>query len=358
MKKYIIIGLVVLVGAALLILPILSPNSSKSEEMDTPATFAFKDNLATEWDKIVPINIDIHLDDVVKLELIYNDSVFQTWQNPTGKIRFQLKAGFFGLGTRVLQLQSTLSNGATYSDNRMVRVLSDIVPELWIAKILQSYPHQTSSFTQGLEFNGGQLFESTGQRGQSFVAQVDLMSGAHTKKIGLDANYFGEGITIFGDKLYQLTWQEQKCFVYDKNSLVLEKDISYIGEGWGLCNDGKSIIMSNGTERLQFRNPKTFEIERTIEVYSHVGPVTSLNELEYADDLIYANVWMTNKIVVIDPRNGKVLSEIDASELVIRGKGTGDVLNGIAYDSRKNKWYMTGKNWPKLFEVTWQKPSV
>lgn len=357
MKKYIIIGLILALVAGMVIVPMLRETPAIETEENIPATFGFKDNLATKWDEMVQLEITIN-DDVSKVELIYNDSVFQTWNNPKGKITFPFKAGYFGLGTRTLQLLSTMEDGTTFTDNRMVRVLSDIVPELWIATIANSYPHSATSFTQGLEFNDGVLYEGTGQKGQSLVAQVDLNSGNHLKKIGLDGNYFGEGITILGDKLYQLTWQEQKCFVYNKKTLVLEKDIPYIGEGWGLCNDGTSLIMSNGTERLTFRNPKTFEIERTIEVYSHMGPVANLNELEYADDLIYANVWMTNKIAVIDPRNGKVLSEIDATDLVAKGKGNGDVLNGIAFNGANNKWYMTGKNWTKLFEVTFKKPTV
>lgn len=358
MKKYIIIGLILALIAAMVIVPMLKENPTVETEENIPATFNFKDNLATKWDEMVQLEIVIKEENVTKLELIYYDSVFQTWENPKGNITVPFKAGYFGLGTRELQLLSTMKDGSTFVDKRMVRVLSDVVPELWIAEIANSFPHNATSFTQGLEFSDGVLYESTGQKGQSLVAQVDLNTGNHLKKIGLDGNYFGEGITILGDKLYQLTWQEQKCFVYNKKTLVLEKDIPYTGEGWGICNDGTSLIMSNGTERLTFRNPKTFEIERTIEVYSHLGPVTSLNELEYADDLIYANVWMTNKIAVIDPRNGKVLSEINATDLVSKGRGNGDVLNGIAFNSKTNKWYLTGKNWIKLFEVNFKKPSA
>lgn len=358
MKKYIIIGLILALIAAIVIVPMLKEKPSENVEENIPATFGFKDNLATKWDEMIQLEIVVKEENIAKLELIYNDSIFQTWNNPKGEIIIPFKAGFYGLGTRNLQLLSTMNDGSTFVDNRMVRVLSDVVPELWIATIVNSHPHNSTSFTQGLEFNDGVLYEGTGQKGQSLVAQVDLNTGNHLKKIGLDGNYFGEGITILGDKLYQLTWQEQKCFVYNKKTLQLEKDIPYVGEGWGLCNDGTSIIMSNGTERLVFRNPETFEIERSIEVYSHLGPVTHLNELEYADDLIYANVWMTNKIAVIDPRNGKVLSEIDATDLVAKGRGNGDVLNGIAYNVKTNKWYMTGKNWVKLFEVTFKKPTV
>lgn len=357
-KRYVIIGLIVVVIASMVIIPMMKKDPGGPEISDEiPATFSFKDNLATKWDETVQLEINVTQDNVAKLELFYNDSVFKTWENPKGNIVYPFKAGYYGLGTRSLRLLSTLKDGSTFVDERMVRVLSDIVPEIWIAEIASAYPHNAMSFTQGLEFNDGILYEGTGQRGQSLVAQVDLKTGQHLKKIGLDGNYFGEGITILGDKLYQLTWQEQKCFIYNKKTLQLEKDLPYIGEGWGLCNDGTSLIMSDGSERLTFRNPKTFEIERTIEVYTHLGPVTKLNELEYADDLIYANVWMSNKVVVIDPMNGKVLSEIDATGLVKEGKGNGDVLNGIAYDQKTEKWYMTGKNWIKLFEIKMKKPA-
>lgn len=358
MKKYIIIGLILAVIASIVIIPIINKKDTPVEEDELPAVFAFQDNLATKWDNMIDLEIDVNSNDIEKLELIYNDSVFQTWNNPKGKIQIKFKAGYYGLGTRAVRLLSTMKDGSTFVDERMVRVLSDIVPEIWIAEAVNSYPHNNRSFTQGLEFDDGILYEGTGQKGQSLVAQVNLTTGEHLKKMGLDGNYFGEGITILGDKLYQLTWQEQKCFVYNKKTLQLEDDLAYNGEGWGLCNDGTSLIMSDGSERITFRNPKTFAIERTIEVYTHQGPVTQLNELEYADDLIYANVWMTNKIAVIDPRNGKVLSEIDATDLVKEGKGTGDVLNGIAYNEKTDKWYLTGKNWIKLFEVKLKKPIV
>ena len=357
MNRKIIIGVLILAAVAFIVAPLLKNNSTDVEET-LPAVFAFESNLATKWDERVDLQITIQSDDIQTLELVYNDSIFHKWSNPKGKLAVQFNAGFYGLGTRTMELKSTLSDGTVKTDSRMVRVLSDVIPEIWIAKRTKDYPHQTTSFTQGLEFNEGQLYESTGQKGQSLIAKVSLESGAHQQTMGLDGNYFGEGITIVGNTVYQLTWQEQKCFVYNKKTLQLEKEFAYSGEGWGLCNDGKSLIMSNGTERLTFRNPKTFEVERTIEVYTHQGPVANLNELEYVDGLIYANVWMTNKVAVIDPINGKVLAEIDATDLTLEGKQSGDVLNGIAYNPKTKKWYMTGKNWPKLFEVYFQKSAV
>lgn len=358
MKKYLIIGLIIAVIASMVIIPMINKQDNDFVEDELPAMFAFEDNLATKWDEMIDLEIEVTSKDIEKLELIYNDSVFQTWTKPNGNIKTKFKAGYYGLGAWPVKLLTTMKDGSTFVDERVIRVLSDIVPEIWIAEAVNSYPHNSMSFTQGLEFDNGVLYEGTGQKGQSLVAKVNLATGEHLKKMGLDGNYFGEGITILGDKVYQLTWQEQKCFIYNKETLQLEDDLAYHGEGWGLCNDGTSLIMSDGTERITFRNPKTFAIERTIEVYTHQGPVVRLNELEYADDLIYANVWMTNKIAVIDPRNGKVLSEIDATALVKEGRGNGDVLNGIAYNDKTDKWYMTGKNWIKLFEVKLKKPVV
>jgi glutaminyl-peptide cyclotransferase len=359
MKKYIIIGLIALALAAMILGPMLGNNrGGGSTDDEAPALFAFKDNLATKWNEVIPLSISVNSAQIEKLELVYNDSVFQVWDKPTGKLQYKLNAGFYGLGTRNLVLLSTLKDGTTFMDNRMVRVLSDIRPEIWTAEIAATFPHNPSSFTQGLEFNDGVLFEGTGQKGLSFVAHVDLNSGKITKQIGLDATYFGEGITVLGNKLYQLTWQEQKCFVYDKKTLQIEKDLPYNGEGWGLCNDGENLIMSDGTERLVFRDPENFQVIKTIEVYDDRGPISKLNELEFIEGLIYANIWMTNTVVAIQPENGKVIAVIDGTELVKEGRGSGDVMNGIAYNSSTKKIYMTGKNWPKMFEVKFKKPNV
>lgn len=359
MKKYVVIGLLVLVVLAMVIGPMLGKGSNNNGSEDTkPAEFTFESNLATRWDEVVPLKMVVNSEEVVKLELIYNDSVFQTWNNPGKNLEYAFNAGFYGLGTRPLVLLSTLKDGTTFMDDRMVRVLSDVKPDIWIAEIAEDHPHEATSFTQGLEFNDGVLFEGTGQKGASFVAHVNLASGSIEKKMELAGNYFGEGITILGDKLYQITWQEQTCFIYNKKTLELIKDMPYTGEGWGLCNDGTDLIMSDGTERLTFRNAETFEIIKTVEVYDDKGPITKLNELEYIDGLIYANIWMTSSVAVIQPENGKVIAIIDGAELVKQGRNGGDVMNGIAYNQSNKKIYMTGKNWTKIFEVRLKKPGV
>jgi len=272
----------------------------------------------------------------------------------------------------VIMLRSTLSNlkmklapqkaGSIASSIKdwLIRSVNrtGVVPENWVAEIKSTYPHQGSSFTQGLEFSNGILYESTGMNGRSRVAQVDLCSGNYLREVCLDSDYFGEGITILGDWIFQLTWHEQICFVYDKDTLRFVRDIAYDGEGWGLCNDGSAIIMSNGTDRIVFRDPESFKIRRMIRVRDNKGPVFNLNELEYIDGMIYANVWMTNRVVVIQPENGNVVAEIDGAEIERIGRIDGDAMNGIAHDPISGKTYFTGKKWPRIVETVVKKQSV
>lgn len=357
MKRYIIIGLIVLVGVAF----IIGSWPKGSDDYGLPAEFTFKENLATEWNNAVDIAFEVKKEGVAKVELIYNDSVFITWTSPKGKINFRLNAGHYGLGTRNLHLVSTMTDGSTDSDNRLVKILSDIKHEIWSISISNMYPHNTTHFTQGLEFDGNTLYQGTGDpnhNGSTLLGTIDLNSGEYTKKIGLDANYFGEGITILGDKIYQLTYTTGKCFIYDKNTLTLVDEKPYKGEGWGLCNDGEFLYMSNGSDAITKRDPKTFEIVSTIHVASKETSMGNINELEFVDGLIYANVWQTNAILVIHPENGKVKAVINATELEAKGQSGGDVLNGIAYNKTNGKFYLTGKYWSKLFEVSVVKPSI
>lgn len=363
MKKYIVIILIVFVGGFLLIRPLLQDDpiiDIPTVSSPKPAEFAFKENLQTAINQIVAFEIKLNSDEIKTLNLIFNDSILKTWESPKGKLSYEFLGTKVGAGK--IELISTLLNGETAFDTRMIRLLSDIVPEHFVAKIVKSYPHNVESFTQGLEFYKGSLYEGTGdpgQGGKTIITEVNLYTGEHNedKSMGLDATHFGEGITILNDIIYQLTWKNQKCLTYDLGENIVPKgQFYYTGEGWGLCNDGALLIMSNGTERLSFRNPTTFAIERVIDVFSDLGPVTNLNELEYINGKIYANVWTTQSVITIDPLTGKVLEEIDGSELVKKGRGMyGEVLNGIAYNSETEKIYMTGKNWFQLFEVKFEK---
>jgi glutamine cyclotransferase len=186
--------------------------------------------------------------------------------------------------------------------------------------------------------------------------EVDLNSGEILRKKSVAAPVFGEGITLVGNELFQITWQNNTCFVYDKKTFAPLRQYTYAGEGWGLTYDGAYIIMSDGSETLTFRDPKTFKEIKTIQVYTHEGAITKLNELEYIDGFIYANIWTSNLIAVIEPATGKVIATIDATEAVQKGKGNGEVLNGIAYNQKTGKTYITGKFWTSLFEVAFTKP--
>jgi YVTN family beta-propeller protein len=350
MKKYfiyiVIIGLIVA-----FILPYVMPNSTSSET--PPFSFSFTENLAVKHGESLPIPFEVS-EDVSKLELSLNGKKIQSWTAPKGKITYTLNTNSLQVGAFAIEMVGFRKDGTSFSDQRLIRILSDITPEKWAVEIVSSLPHLETSFTQGLEFNEGKLFEGTGdpnQAGETVIAEVELKTGTIVRKMGLDASHFGEGITILGDELYQLTWKNQKCLVYNKSDFTSIKEFTYTGEGWGLCNDGKSLIMSDGSERIYFRSPKTFDVERTIEVYTDQGPIARLNELEYVDGLIYANIWTSNNVAVIDPATGKVIATIDATQLVQEGKGNGEVLNGIAYNSVTKKLYMTGKFWSKMFEV-------
>lgn len=220
-------------------------------------------------------------------------------------------------------------------------------------EVVNVYPHDPTAFTQGLLFDEGQLYESTGLYGGSSIRRVDLATGNVLTMTTIPAEYFGEGITIVGDKLYQLTWQEQTGFIYDKATFAPVGRFAYPTEGWGMSYDGERIIMSDGTARLYFWDPATLAPIGAVDVYDDQGPVVRLNELEYINGEVFANIWQTDLIARIDPPTGAVVGWIDLTGLLPaadRTPGT-DVLNGIAYLPEGDRLFVTGKNWPKLFEI-------
>jgi len=220
-------------------------------------------------------------------------------------------------------------------------------------EVVNTWPHQRNAFTQGLVFLDGTLLESTGLNGRSSLRRVDLQTGNVLQRTEVPSEYFAEGLAALDGKLYQLTWQNHKGFVYDLHSFQLEGEFTYQGEGWGLTTDGHWLIMSDGTDQIRFIDPKTFKEDRRITVTANGQPVTRLNELEYVKGEIYANIWTTDEVVRIDPATGQVVGSIDFSGLLApedRDRTT-DVLNGIAYDPAGDRLWVTGKNWPKLFEV-------
>jgi glutamine cyclotransferase len=220
-------------------------------------------------------------------------------------------------------------------------------------QVIGTFPHDPGAFTQGLVYLKGVLFETTGLNGRSTLRKVDLQSGRVLQKSELPSQYFGEGMTIIGDQIFQLTWQHQKGFVYNLSTFAVEKEFAYTGEGWGLTTDGHALILSDGSNVIRFLDPVTFAVLRTISVFAHGQPLSMLNELEFIKGEIYANVWQTNTVVRIDPATGNLLGTIDFSGLLSPEdyRVHPDVLNGIAYDAANDRLFVTGKLWPKLFEV-------
>ncbi len=220
-------------------------------------------------------------------------------------------------------------------------------------RVVNVYPHDPDAFTQGLVFYKGYIYEGTGISGQSSIRKVELKTGRVLKSQGLAAEYFGEGITVCRDKLIQLTWQSHTAFVYDLQSFRLLQTFSYPTEGWGITCDGNYLIMSDGTAVLRFLDTRTYKLVKQIEVRDRGRSLSNINELEYIKGEIYANVWGTDYIVRISARTGQVLGWIDLRDLY-RYVGTGrnlDVLNGIAYDAKGDRLFVTGKYWPNLFEI-------
>ena len=220
--------------------------------------------------------------------------------------------------------------------------------------VVRSYPHDPQAFTQGLEFVDGVLYESTGQHGASGIRRVKLETGEVLQVQPLDRAHFGEGITVWRDRIVQLTWQSGIGFVYDRETLRLQRTFKYAGEGWGLTHDGRRLIMSDGsaTGTLRFLDPETLRVTGILRVHDNGRPVAGLNELEFVRGEIYANVWQTERIAVISPASGKVTAWIDLRGLLSPREAAGvDVMNGIAYDAKGDRLFVTGKYWPRLFEI-------
>ena len=220
-------------------------------------------------------------------------------------------------------------------------------------EIVAVWPHDRAAFTQGLLFRHGGFLESTGLNGQSTLREVDMKSGRVLKQVALAPQYFAEGLAVVGEQAIQLTWQNRKALVYDADTFQLHREFSYEGEGWGLTTDGRVLILSDGTSRLRFVDPATFAVTRTLEVTAGGQPVRHLNELEYIRGEVFANVWQTNEVVRIDPVSGAVRGVVDFSGLLSPPdlRPDTDVLNGIAYDPVADRLFVTGKRWPKIFEV-------
>lgn len=259
------------------------------------------------------------------------------------------------LGNNNFHVLATKTDNVNNTRTSSFTVFSDIEPRKYTYTTLKDYPHNEGFYTQGLEFHDGYLYEGTGEHGKSGLFKVNLQTGKPVMQHLLDVKYFGEGITILDGKVYQLTYRAQKGFVYNLDDFAVIDSFSYKSkEGWGLTNDGQYLIMSNGTHELIWLDPSDYSEIKRVDVANNLGLINNLNELEYIRETIFANVYTTNMIVQIDPETGKVLSQVNMDGILnmyTNPTDTIDYLNGIAYDSSSDRYLITGKWWPRIFEI-------
>ena len=271
-----------------------------------------------------------------------------------GKITFDVPT----LGNKILVAKFDLEDQSVEIEKK-VKLLASKAPEVYTYDIINTYPHDPKAYTQGLEFYNGTLYESTGKRGASTVRKVNFETGEVLQQIEMDNSVFGEGITLMGDKLYQLTWQSGMGYVYHADNLEKIKNFTYgeSREGWGLCNDGQKIFKSDGTEKIWFLDPETLDEQGHIETVTNKSIFNKANELEYVDGKIYANVYQFESMMIIDATSGAIEGVVNFGGLKSKVKKgaewdeTNSVLNGVAYHPERKTLFVTGKNWDKLFEV-------
>jgi len=362
MKKYIYISLL----SSLLITSCGNDEENSVPETTKPAkaaaTFQNSGGKVALGENI-EINYSIDWDQVKSAQLNHNGKLLKELSpNEEQSYLYSTKGELLGNHNFYLNLE--LKNGAKRNYTFNKEIISSITPKILQTKIVNSFPHDESSFTQGLEFSEGILYEGTGApEGDMFetkVMQIDIPTGKSIKEQNLGHQYFGEGITIIGDSIYQITYTSNMCYIYDKNTLERINEFSYAGmtenyEGWGLTHLNKdTLVMTDGTNNLYFVDKSNFSLIKKVPVYNDVRSFQKLNELEYFNGKIYANVWTTDLIISINPSTGEIIEEIHAENLktaLTNTKYRAEVLNGIAYNKEDNKLYLTGKNWDKLFEV-------
>jgi glutamine cyclotransferase len=319
------------------LIKIISPDEDAGFKLKQPV----KITLATEDKKTVPDSVTVYFSGNY-VTTIKSDpweyTVSSAFTLTTGRKSFKVTAYKGG------KPKNTIA--------RFIVIYSDIVPKKYGFKVIHTYPHDRDAFTQGLFYDNGVLFEGTGENASS-LREVNLETGKVVRQLNLDNSLFGEGITLYRERIYQVTWKSKVGFIYNKSDFKFINKIYYATEGWGLTTMDDKIVMSDGTNVLYFYEPDMFTVISKIEVYDNEKKRDSLNELEYINGEIWANIWINNHIARIDPASGKVLGYIDLKGILPpsdRDAET-DVLNGIAYDSKGNRIFVTGKKWPKLFEI-------
>lgn len=327
--------------------------SSKSTDTRNVLTLEISPKKATYvyGEKVsIEISTQIKNKKIRNIQLFYNNKLIkETSENELILNEFE----FNSLGNGILKAIVSKPDGTNNSKVQSVKILSNIKPEVYSYQVVNNYPHLTTSFTEGLEYYNGYIYEGTGGNGESHIYQINLKTGQPLKTFKMNNSYFGEGITILNNKIYQLTYHAQKGFVYNFDDFSVIDSFQFVSkEGWGLTNDGKYLIMSNGSHNLTWLDPADFSIVKTLQVANNKDEMSNLNELEYVNGIIYANIYTTNVIVKIDSETGKVLSEINLSGILnMYDNAQVDYMNGIAYDKSNDRFFVTGKYWPRLFEI-------
>ncbi len=332
--------------------------TDKSESEKAPLTPLTRFELP-EPDKRFPLEeavpIQMEVADSLQVDSVeYRVNGRLVYTAHSGPFEYEWNSGGSKVGQTGIRVVTYFAGGRSEGRSTRVYLLAASVPEKISYRVLNRYPHDVQAYTQGLEYHEGYLYEGTGNYGESSLRKVRISTGEPVQSANLSAELFGEGITVFNDQIYQLTYRARTGFVYEKNSLRRIRQFYYQNyEGWGLTNDGNNLIMSDGSNKLYFMDPRYFTEVRRMEVYNDKGPVGRLNELEYIDGKIYANIYGKEEIVVIDPRTGVVTGLMNMEGIFPdeeRRRGM-DVFNGIAWNPDQEVMYVTGKYWPLLFEI-------
>ena len=287
---------------------------------------------------------------IKKFYVIYKNDTIDYFENESGRIS---SSKFNSVGKHRIKLICHINNDKKETYYSSINLFPNNNPNKLKFKIKNIFPHDTDAYTQGLTFDKNRFFESTGRRGFSSLKEVELKSGKTIKKIDLDNKYFGEGITVFNNKIYQLTWEANLGFVYDKNSFEKIDEFKYNHEGWGITTYDNKLLISDGTETIYFIDPESYKLIKKIQVYNKNGPIKLINELENVKGKIFANIYGKEEIIIFNPETGIVESIIDLNGIFNKKNYNKkfDVLNGVAYNSITNQLFVTGKLWPSLFEI-------
>jgi len=330
-----------------------SENNSTNAKTDAFFTISVSSSAEANYKLGEAVTLTLKIKDGHKpdsMQLFVNDKFISNIS--AEKPEFLWDGTFGKTGSNSFEIEYFETGKKTVESKKIV-IYPDTKPEKYTYNVKKVYKHDVNAYTQGLFWHNGFLYEATGLKGESTVRKVKLETGEVLQSFAIPTDVFGEGIVLFDNKIVQLSWDSGRGFVYDFASFKQIDEFSYTGEGWGICTDGEKLFMTDGTPTIRILDPTTYSVTDRLEVYDNDGPVKLLNELEYINGEIFANIYQYEKIARIDPKTGKVLAYIDLDGILPMNDWTSntDVLNGIAYDAATKRLFVTGKKWPKLFEI-------